>query len=318
LALLRPEFGISGLQVRNQEPRRARKGGPMIPAAFDYHRPGSLDEAIGLLARHGEQAKVLSGGMSLLPMLKLRLGAFEHLVDIGRIPGLEYIKEDGGFLRIGAMTRQATLERSDLIRSRYPILADAVPLIADPLVRNRGTVGGNVANGDPANDQPAIMLALGATLVARGPKGERTIAANKFYMDIYTTALARDEILTEIRIPVPPARSGGAYFKLKRKTGDFATAAVAVQLTLDSKGAVGRAGIALTNAGPTPLEAVDAAQFLTGKTPDAKTIAEVAQMAAAKANPTGDHRGSAEYKREMARVLTGRAVHKALERAGGQ
>src|SRR5512134_1082566 len=185
------------------------KEGPMIPAAFDYHRPGSLDEAVALLQRHGDQAKVLSGGMSLLPTLKLRLGAFDHLIDIGRIPGLDYIKEDGGFLRIGAMTRQAALERSDLVRSKYPILADAVPLIADPLVRNRGTIGGNVANGDPANDEPAIVLAVGATLVARGPKGERSIAANKFYTDLYTTALARDEILVEIRIPVPPAKSGG-------------------------------------------------------------------------------------------------------------
>jgi carbon-monoxide dehydrogenase medium subunit len=290
----------------------------MIPAAFDYHRPGSLDEAIGLLSRHGEQAKVLSGGMSLLPMMKLRLGAFAHLVDIGRIPGLEYAREENGFLRIGSMTRQATLERSDLIRSKYPILADAIPLIADPLVRNRGTIGGNVANGDPANDEPAIILALGATLVARGPKGERTIAAKSFYTDIYTTALAREEILTEIRIPIPPARSGGAYLKLKRKTGDFATAASAVQLTLDANGAVAQAGIALTNAGPTPLEVADAAQFLVGKTLDGKTIAEAARMAAARSNPGADHRGSVEYKREMARVLTGRALDKALERAGGK
>jgi carbon-monoxide dehydrogenase medium subunit len=290
----------------------------MIPAAFDYHRPGSLEEAVALLQRHGDQAKVLSGGMSLLPTLKLRLGAFEHLVDIGRIPGLDTIKEDGGFLRIGAMTRQAALERSDLVRSRYPILADAVPLIADPLVRNRGTIGGNVANGDPANDEPAILLAVGATLVARGPKGERSIAASQFYKDIYTTALARDEILTEIRIPVPAGRSGGAYVKLKRKTGDFATAAAAVQLTLDANGAVASAGIALTNAGPIPLDAVDAAEYLVGKTPDEKTVAEAARMAAAKASPSSDHRGSAEYKREMARVLAGRAVHKALERAGGK
>jgi carbon-monoxide dehydrogenase medium subunit len=288
----------------------------MIPAAFDYHRPGSLDEAIGLLTRHGEEAKVLSGGMSLLPTLKLRLGAFGHLVDIGRIPGLAYIREEGGSLRIGAMTRQAALERSELIRAKYPILADAVPLIADPLVRNRGTVGGNVANGDPANDEPAIMLALGATLVARGPKGERSIAANRFYTGVYATALARDEILTEIRIPVPPARSGGAYQKLKRKTGDYAVAAAAVQLTLDAKGAVAAAGIGLTNAGPTPVEAVDAAKFLVGKTPDAKTIAEAARMAAEKSAPSADHRGSVQYKREMARVLTGRALQTAVERAG--
>ena len=290
----------------------------MIPAPFDYHRPGTLDEAIGLLARHGDQAKVLSGGMSLLPALKLRLGAFEHLVDIGRIPGLDYIKEEGGFLRIGAMTRQAALERSEVVRAKYPILADAVSLIADPLVRNRGTIGGNVANGDPANDEPAIMLALGATLVARGPKGERSIAASRFYTDTYTTALARDEILTEIRIPVPPARSGGAYAKLKRKTGDYAIAASAVQLTLDAKGAVANAGIGLTNAGPTPVEATEAAKHLVGKQPDAKTLAEAAKMAAAASQPSADHRGSVEYKQQMARVLTERALQRAVSRAGGK
>jgi carbon-monoxide dehydrogenase medium subunit len=248
--------------------------------------------------------------------LKLRLGSFAHLVDINRIPGLDGIKEEGGVLRIGAMTRQAALERSELIRKKYPILGDAVPLIADPLVRNRGTVGGNVANGDPANDEPAIMIALGATLVARGSKGERTIAASKFYTGLYETALARDEILTEIRIPVPPAKSGGAYQKLKRKTGDFAVAAVAVQMTLDARGAVASCGIALTNAGPTPLEAAEAAKFLVGKTPDAKTIAEAAQLAAAKCDPSADHRGSIEYKKDMARVLAARALQTAFERAG--
>jgi carbon-monoxide dehydrogenase medium subunit len=290
----------------------------MIPAAFDYHRPNSLDEAVGLLARYGDTAKVLSGGMSLLPVLKLRLGSFAHLVDIGRIPGLEYIKEDGGFLKIGAMTRQATIERSELVRSKYPLLADAVPLIADPLVRNRGTIGGNVANGDPGNDQPAIMIALGATLVVRGSKGERSIAANKFYTGFFTTALAPDDILTEIRIPIPSGRSGGAYVKLKRKVGDFAAAATAVQLALDAKGAVERAAIALTNAGPTPLEAVDAARFLVGKMPDEKTIAEAARLAAAKCAPSADRRGSIEYKKEMARVMTTRALTKAVARAGGR
>ncbi len=290
----------------------------MIPAAFDYHRPGTLEEAVKLLSSHGDQAKVLSGGMSLLPMLKLRLASFAHLVDIGRIPGLDYIKEEGGFLKIGAMTRQATLERSDLIRTQYPILADAVPLIADPLVRNRGTVGGNVANGDPGNDQPAIMLALGATFVARGPKGERSVPAGQFYKGLYSTALAPNEILTEIRIPAPPPKSGGAYAKLKRKTGDFAVAAVAVQLTLNAKGAIERAAIGLTNAALTPVEAADAAKYLAGKTPDEKTIAEAAKMAAAKSSPSADRRGSVEYKKEMARVLTARALRKAVQRAGGK
>jgi len=290
----------------------------MIPAAFDYHRPGTLDEAVKLLSSHGDQAKVLSGGMSLLPMLKLRLASFAHLVDIGRIPGLDYIKEEGGFLKIGAMTRQAALERSDLIRTQYPILADAVPLIADPLVRNRGTVGGNVANGDPGNDQPAIMLALGAIFVARGPKGERSVPAGQFYKGLYSTALAPNEILTEIRIPAPPPKSGGAYAKLKRKTGDFAVAAAAVQLTLNAKGAIERAAIGLTNAALTPVEAGDAAKFLTGKMPDEKTIAEAAKMAGAKSSPSADRRGSVEYKKEMARVLTARALRKAVQRAGGK
>lgn len=290
----------------------------MIPAAFDYHRPASLDEAIALLTRHGDDAKVLAGGMSLLPVLKLRLGGAAHLIDIGRIPGFEYIKEDGGFLRIGAGTRQATLDRSELIRSKYPILADAVPLIADPLVRNRGTIGGNIANGDPGNDQPAIMLALGATFVARGTKGERTIPANQFYKAIYSTALAPGELLTEIRVPIPPPRSGGAYAKLKRKVGDFAVAASAVQVTLDGKGGFARVGIGLTNAGPIPLEATDASSYLVGKKAEEKAIAEAASKAAAKSAPSADVRGSVEYKREMARVLTARALRSAVQRAGGQ
>jgi len=287
----------------------------MIPAAFDYHRPGTLDEALKLLKQHGDEAKILSGGMSLLPMLKLRLASFGHLVDINRIPGLDYIKEEKGTLKIGAMTRQATLERSDLVKSKVPILADATPLIADPLVRNRGTIGGNVANGDPGNDQPAIMIALGATYVLQGGK-ERTVAANQFYKGLYETALARNEILTEIRIPAPPPKSGGAYAKLKRKTGDFAVAAAAVQLTLGKNGAVESCRIALTNAGLTPVEAVDAAKYLVGKTPDDKTIAEAAKMAAAKSSPSADRRGSVEYKKEMARVLTARALKKAVQRAG--
>jgi carbon-monoxide dehydrogenase medium subunit len=251
-------------------------------------------------------------------VLKLRLGSVAHLVDIGRIPGLEYIKEEGGILKIGGGTRQATVERSEVIAAKYPLLRDAVMLIADPLVRNRATVGGNLANGDPGNDLPAAMIALGATLVARGPKGERSIPANQFYKGIYTTALAPDEILTEVRVPVPPARSGGAYLKLKRKVGDFAAAAAAVQVTLDAKGGIERAGIALTNAGATPIEAADAAKYLAGKAPDDKAVAEAARMAAAKSSPSADQRGSVEYKREMARVLTGRALRKAVARAGGR
>jgi aerobic carbon-monoxide dehydrogenase medium subunit len=287
----------------------------MIPAPFDYHRAGTLDEAIGLLARYQDDAKVLAGGMSLLPALKLRLGSFGHLVDISRIAQLEYIKEQEGMVRIGAGTRQRVLERSEIIQSRYGVLADAVPLIADPLVRNRGTFGGNVANGDPANDGPAIIIALGAELVMKGPKGERTVAANKFYKALYETALAKDEILIEIRLPLPPAKSGSAYRKLKRKTGEFAAAAVAVQLQLGGNGTVQRAGIALTNVGPTPIEAVAAQKFLEGKSPEEKNLLETAKLAAQAASPSADRRGSVEYKKEMTRVLTGRALKAALERA---
>ena len=290
----------------------------MIPAPFDYHAPTSLAEAIRLLQQHGDEAKVLSGGQSLLPLLKLRLGSVAHLVDIGRIPSLEYIKEEGGYLKIGGRTRESALERSDLIKAKYPILYDTALVIADPLVRNRATVGGNLAHADPANDHPATMLALGAEVAAAGPNGERTIAIDRFFTGIFTTALAPGEILIEIRIPIPPPRSGGAYVKLERKVGDFATAAAAVQVTLGATGTIERAGVALTSAGPTPVKAVEAERFLQRKTPDRQTIAEAARLAAQAVSPSADRRGSVEYKREMARVLTARALAKAVERAGGR
>src|SRR5262244_2797828 len=262
----------------------------MIPAAFDYHAPATLPEALALLTRYGDSAKVMSGGQSLLPLLKLRLGQAEHVVDIGRIPGLEYIREEGGVLRIGGRTREAALEESELIRTRYPILHDTAKVIADPLVRNRATVGGNLAHGDPANDHPATMLALGALVVATGPKGERVIPIDKFFLGLFTTALAPDEILTEIRIPAPPPRSGGAYVKLERKVGDYATAAVAVQLTLGAGGALERVGLALTNVGSVPIHATAAAAFLVGKKPDAAAIGETARRAAQASSPNQDRR----------------------------
>ena len=290
----------------------------MIPATFDYHAPGSLADAITLLDKLGDEAKVLSGGMSLLPMLKIRLAQVGHLVDIGRIPGLDYIKEEGGTLKIGAVTKESALERSDLIRSKYPILLDTALVIADPIVRNRATAGGNLAHGDPANDHPATMLALGASIVARGPKGERTIPVDQFFKGLFTTALAANEILTEIRIPTPPAKSGGAYVKLERKVGDFATAGAAAQVTLAANGTIEKAGIGLTNAGPTPIKAVEAEKFLAGKKPDDATLQEAGRLAAKAANPSADRRGSVEYKREMARVHTVRALKAAVRRAGGQ
>jgi aerobic carbon-monoxide dehydrogenase medium subunit len=289
----------------------------MIPASFDYHAPRSLDEAVALLQRLGEGAKVLSGGQSLLPLMKLRLGQPEHLVDIGRIPDLEYIREEGGYLRIGGRTREAALDRSELIHTRYPIIADTAAVIADPLVRNLATVGGNLAHGDPANDHPATMLALGAKVVALGPRGTREIAIEDFFVGLFSTALGPDEILTEIRIPVPLPRSAGAYLKLERKVGDFATAAVAVQLALGKQGEVERAGIGLTNAGPTPVKASEAERFLAGKRLDGETIAQAAEIASRAANPSPDRRGSAEYKKDMTRVLTARAIRLAAQRAGG-
>jgi len=289
----------------------------MIPAPFDYHSPGTLAEAIGLLSRYGDSAKVLSGGQSLLPLLKLRLGSAGHLVDIGRIPGLEDIKEEGGFLKIGGRVRESALEHAELVRRKYPILTDTAAVIADPLVRNLATVGGNLAHGDPANDHPATMLALGATVVATGPKGERTIPIEKFFTGLFETALGRDEILTEIRVPVPPPKSGGAYVKLERKVGDFATAGAAVQLTLGAGGEVVRAGIGLTNAGFTPVKAEAAEKFLQGKKPDDATIAAAAKLAAEASDPSPDRRGSVEYKKEMARVLTARALKRAAARAQG-
>jgi|SRR6185369_13162193 len=288
----------------------------MIPAPFDYHAPQTLEEAVALLRSHGAEsgeAKVLSGGQSLLPLLKLRLGAAGHLVDIGRIPGLEYLKEEDGVLKIGGRTRESALERSDLIRTKYPLLAETAAVIADPIVRNLATVGGNLAHGDPANDHPATMLALRAEVVATGPKGSRTIPIDEFFLGLFSTALAPDEILTEIRVPAPAAKSGGSYVKLERKVGDFATAAAAVQVTLAADGSVAKIGIALTNAGPTPLRATDAEGFLTGQQPTAERIAEAAERAAAIATPNADRRGAVEYKRQMARVLTGRALKRAIQ-----
>jgi len=289
----------------------------MIPASFDYHAPRTLDEAIDLLQSHSDEAKVLSGGQSLLPLLKLRLGAAGHLVDIGRIPGLEGIAEENGTLKIGGRTRESALERSALIQKRYPLLADTAAVIADPLVRNLATVGGNLAHGDPANDHPATMLALRAEVVAFGPRGTRTIPIDDFFRGLFETALEPAEIVTAIHIPVPPPRSGGAYQKLERKVGDFATAAAAVQLTLGAGGEVVYAGIALTNAGPTPIRASAAERLLTGQVPDDALIAEAARQAAAAAQPSPDRRGSVDYKRNMARVLTARALRQALQRAKG-
>jgi aerobic carbon-monoxide dehydrogenase medium subunit len=288
----------------------------MIPPAFEYVRPKTLPEAIAFLQQFGDDAKVLSGGQSLIPMMKFRLARPSHLVDINRISGLSYIKEEGGYLKIGGLVREAELEDSALIRQKYPILFDTSRVIADPQVRNMATLAGNLAHGDPANDHPATMMALGAEIVAVGPKGERVIPVDGFFITLFTTDLQHDEIVTEIRIPIPPPGSGGAYLKLERKVGDFATAAVAAQVTVDQGGLCQKAGIALTNVGATPIKAAKAEVFLQGKKLDETSITQAAQLAAEAAQPSSDLRGPEEYKRGLVKELTRRALVRAYERAG--
>jgi carbon-monoxide dehydrogenase medium subunit len=290
----------------------------MIPPKFEYFAPTTVHEALTLLRQYGAEAKLLSGGQSLIPLMKLRLAMPAYLIDINRIPGLGQLQEQNGFLSIGALTREADLEHSELVRTKYPIVCDTARVIGDPLVRNLATIGGNLAHADPANDHPATMLALGAEIVATGLDGERTIPAAEFFTDFFTTALRPDEMLTAIRIPAPAAGSGGTYVKLERKVGDFAIVGVAVQVTIDASGICTRAGIGLTNVAPTPLKVHAAEAFLQGKRLDQNSIQQAAQLAAEASRPEADLRGSVEYKRDMVRVLTTRALTGALQRAGGQ
>ena len=287
----------------------------MFPAAFDYTAPASLEEALAVLAENGDEAKVMAGGQSLIPLLKLRFASPKLVVDLGRLPGLKGVKDEGGSLRIGALTRHVDIERDAGLERRCPILAEAAPQISDPLVRNLGTVGGSICHADPAGDWGSVMLALGATLVVRSSRGERTIAAADFFQGPFTTALAADEVLTEIRIPSRSGqRAGGAYLKLERKVGDFATVGVAVQVELDD-GHMARAGIGLTSVGPHNLKANAAEQALLGKEPTDQVIAEAAQLAAEAAQPKDDVRGSAAYKKDVVRVFVQRGLRTAIERA---
>jgi carbon-monoxide dehydrogenase medium subunit len=287
----------------------------MIPAAFEYLRPKTIPEAIGFLQQYGDDAKILSGGQSLIPMMKFRLARPAYLIDINRISGLSYIREEGGYLKIGGLTREADLETSPLIHEKYPLLADTSRVIADPQIRNMATLAGNLAHGDPANDHPATMLALRAEIVASGPQGDRVLPIDGFFVTLFTTQLQQDEIVTEIRIPIPPVRSGGAYYKLERKVGDFATAAVAAQLTLDAGGACQNAGIGLTNVGATPIRAANAENFLVGKPLDDANVTQAASLAAEEAQPSSDLRGPESYKRGLVKELTRRALTRAYERA---
>jgi carbon-monoxide dehydrogenase medium subunit len=286
----------------------------MIPGKFDYHRPATLPEAVKLLAEFGDDARPLAGGHSLIPMMKLRLATPAHLVDIGRLAELKGVREDGGELVIGAMTSQHDLLDSALARTACPILAEAGALIADPQVRYCGTVGGNVANGDPGNDLPAVMQCLGASYVLARNGGTRRVAARDYYEGPYATAAQTGELLTEIRIPRPAAGHGYAYVKLKRKVGDYATAAAAVILTMGG-GKCASASIALTNVGDTPIFAADAAQALVGSAFDAASIRRAVDIAKAMTRPAADARGPVEYRTYAAGVILGRAIERARSRA---
>lgn len=286
----------------------------MYPASFEYFAPGTLEEAVALLDERADAAKVLAGGQSLIPLMKLRFAAPEALVDINRIPGLDGLVEEPGGLRIGALVRHGTCERSEVLRGRYRLLGDAARVISDPLVRNRGTVCGSLAHADPQGDWGAVMLAARAEVVARSSGGSRTIAVDDLLTGPFTTTLEPNEIITEVRVPDPGARTSGTYLKLERKVGDYATAAVAVQVSLDD-GRVGEVGIALTGVGPTNLRAREAEELLRGAEPAPDLIAEAARSAAAAAEPQSDIRGSVEYKRNLVRVFTERGLRTAIDAA---
>ena len=285
----------------------------MIPPAFDYHAPKSVGEAITLLGSLGGEAKLLAGGHSLLPMMKLRFAQPTHLIDINRIPELRGIREEGADIVIGAMTTESEVISSKLLRDKIPMLGEAAKLIADPQVRNRGTIGGDIAHGDPGNDHPAISLALDASFVLQGPKGRRTVKADGFFHGTYVTELAEDEILCEIRLAPFAAGTGWAYEKLKRKTGDFATAGAAVVMRMNA-GNVSAVRIALTNVAPTALRAIAAEQAVIGKPLTDASVDAAAMAAMAIADPAEDLRGDREYKTAMAGQMVKRALRIAAAR----
>jgi aerobic carbon-monoxide dehydrogenase medium subunit len=284
----------------------------MYPASFEYFAPTTLDEALGLLEDYGDEAKVLAGGQSLIPLMKLRFASPRALVDINGISELNQLEDVGGSLHLGALVRHKACERSELLRGRFGALGDAAPLISDPIVRNLGTVGGSLAHADPQGDWGSVMLATRAEILVRGPGGARTIPIDEFFQGPFTTALEPTEIITGVRIPDPGARARGTYLKLERKVGDFATVGVAVHVSF-SNGSVGRAGIALTGVGPINLRAEAAEQALAGRVLDDDAITEASRLAAEAAQPRTDTRGSEAYKRNVVRVFTERGLRKAME-----
>ena len=286
----------------------------MIPAAFDYHAPRSVADAVKLLGQLGPEAKLLAGGHSLLPMMKLRFAEPRHLIDLGRIPSLRGITQAGNEIHIGAMTTEHELLQSRLLADKLPLLVEGAGWIADPQVRYKGTIGGDISHGDPGNDHPALMLALDASFVLKGPGGERVVKADGYFLGLYSTLLEPGEILTQIRVPIPAAGTGWSYQKLKRKTGDFATAATAVLLQL-SGGKVAKASIALTNVAATALKAGAAEASLAGKAIDDASVNEAARLAMDICDPMPDQRGDADYKRAMCGEMTRRALRAAAARA---
>lgn len=286
----------------------------MFPPAFEYAAPESLDEALAILAAEGEGARVLAGGQSLIPMMKLRLASPGYLVDINHVPGLDYIRESNGHIAIGALARHRDIVNSPVIASSHHAMASAAPWIADPLVRNRGTLCGSVAHCDPEGDWNSVMLAARAEVVAQSSTGERVIPIDDFVVDFFTNSLQTGEIVKEVRVP-KYSNGGGAYLKLERKVGDYATVAVATQLELGSDGTIAQAGIALTAVNNKNTRASEAEAALVGQTPSDELFREAGELAAQAAQPETNVRGTAEWKREIVRVYTRRSLETALAQA---
>lgn len=285
----------------------------MLPARFEYHRPTTMDEALGMLGSL-EDPKILAGGQSLIPVMKVRFAAPANLVDINRVPGLDHIEVSDGTLRIGALARHNQIADSEVVASNHALAAATAPQIADPLVRNLGTIGGSLAHADPAGDWGSAMIAAGASVALRSARGEREVPASDLLVDLFTTSMEPDEILTEVRIPLPSGPTGGAYLKLERKIGDFATVGVAVQVEL-ANGTIGRAGIGLTGVGSKNLRAAEAEEALAGAEPTEEAFGNAGRLAAAVADPVSDVRGSVEYKRHVVDVYVRRGLARAVELA---
>jgi carbon-monoxide dehydrogenase medium subunit len=289
----------------------------MKPPRFEYAAPHKTDEAVALLSQHGDRAKVLAGGQSLVPLLNFRLARPEVLVDVNRVAELAYVRPLESGVAIGALTRQHTVERADVIRTRLPIVAEACRLIGHLPIRHRGTIGGSLAHADPASELPAVMVALEAEVTATRREGRRTVPAEEFFTGMLTTALAPDELLTEVRVPGLPPRTGGAFIEIARRAGDFALVGIAALVTLDDAGRATRARLALCGAGPTPIRAREAERVLVGERPEGRVLDEAAEKIAAATDPPSDIHASAAFRKKLARHVGRQAIELAVRRAGG-